>query len=82
MDLPPTAKQKFSLLRDRFQRASNIVPLHPLDKDQFGPAVRATQIDLGVAIAKHVHVRGLVVVHEDYNSQAVGATNCDHRVIT
>ncbi len=67
------------LLRgNELHRPANVPVLHSIDPNQLGRASRACQVDLGLPITKHVHMRRLVVVQEDDDAETPGAMDGDH----
>jgi len=66
---------------DDFHGATNIAPLHVFRPNQRRPAVGSGQIDLSVAIAEHMHMSWLMIVHKDDEAQAVRTMNRDHQAL-
>ena len=51
---------------------------HAVGPDQFGRAIGAAKIDLGLSVAEGVNMSRLVIVHENDDPYALGAKDSDH----
>jgi hypothetical protein len=50
----------------------------PSAQTNAGFPVGTQQVDLGVAVAEHVHMGGLMVIAEDHDAQPVRPKDGDH----
>jgi hypothetical protein len=62
MDFPPPNQQTLSLFDHDLHGPPDRASLHSVDPNQLGRAIRAGKIDLGMTIAEHMDMCGLVVV--------------------
>jgi hypothetical protein len=64
MDFLPTSQQEFLVFVRDLHRAAHLATAHAIGPDQVRSAIGAAQIDLGLAIAEDMHMRGLVIVRD------------------
>ena len=69
MNLSPACQQRVLLLHHDPHGAADLAAAHALAPHQIGRSVRPDKIDLGMGVAKHMHMSGLVVVHEYDDAQ-------------
>ena len=55
-----------------------LLRIHSVSPDQFGAAIDARQVDLGLTVTEEVDVSGRVVIDEGDDAQAVGTKHGDH----
>ena len=58
------------MLEHEPQSSPYVATLHAFDPDQLRMLKSTEQVDLGFAVAKHVHVGGLVVIDVDDDPEA------------
>ncbi len=63
---------------DNLHPSPNVAPLQSDGPHQLGAAIGSHEVDLGLAVAKHMNVRGFVIVHEDNDFESVSAQDGDH----
>jgi hypothetical protein len=78
MNILPTCQQHRPLLDHDPHCLPNISPGHALSLDQLGDTACATQIDLGLAITKHMDMGRHMIVHKNDHAQATGSEYGDH----
>jgi hypothetical protein len=72
MNVLPASQQHRLLLSHDPHRLPNFGP-RLFGPDQFGGIAGTNQIDLGVAIAKHMDMSRHMIVHKNDHTQAVGS---------
>jgi hypothetical protein len=58
MDILPPRQQRGSLFRHDPHGLADFDPRHPVGPDQMRPSIVAQQVDLGLAVAEDMDVRG------------------------
>jgi hypothetical protein len=75
MDFPPLRQQKRLVFRHEAHGFANLSAGHALSPDKLGIA---QQIDLRMAVAKHMNVGRLVIVGENDHAKAGRSDHGDH----
>jgi len=78
MELPPLGKKLFLLVADQLHGATQITGLHVFSADKGWRTVRPDQVYLGMTIAEHMHMGGIVIVCEDDDAQPMRPVDRDH----
>jgi hypothetical protein len=78
MDLLPSCQKGSPLSGNKAHCASDLAPLHAYRPHQLSLPVGTRQIDLGLTVAKNMHVRRHVIIGENDNAQAQATRDCHH----
>ena len=78
MYLVPSDEQRLTIPFDQPHTFADIGMLHPDSPDQFWSVIGTGKIYLGFSITEDVHMRRLMIVREDYDSETFDAQNRDH----
>jgi hypothetical protein len=78
MDLLPSCQKSSPLSGNKAHCASDLAPLHAYRPHQLSLPVGTRQIDLGLTVAKNMHVRRHVIIGENDNAQAQATRDCHH----
>jgi len=78
MNRLPSCQQGGALSGNKTHRAPYLAPLHAHRPYQLSPPVGARQIDLGLAIAKNMHMCRQVVIDENHHARAQATRNRNH----
>lgn len=68
------------MIADNLNRTADLIAFHVPRPDQDWKAIRANQIDLGLAIAKNVHMGRFVIVSEDDDAQPICSIDGNHKL--
>src|ERR1700741_1271734 len=78
MNFIPLRLHRCLLLRHDAKRFPEVARLETIVRDEFRPAVRARQVDLRMAVANHMDMRGLMIIDEYDEAESRLAMNGRH----
>jgi len=78
MNFSPFGEEFLLVIDHDFHNAPQLSMRHAVGPDQFGRAIGAAKIDLGLSVTEGVNMSWLVIVHENDDPYALGAKDSDH----